>query len=183
MDVVTGWTGRTACALQAALRMSNEAFAEHLGIGVRTVAAWHQKPGLRPRPEMQQVLDPRSRGHLPAAVERFAMLTGEPARAVSARQDDDGAAARLSTGSLPIRTSAGPQPPGPARGLGTRNGPPDRSRRGSPAWTGGTCSTGRAAEGASARRDVADALGKYYRCQAGEHGRYGARCGPDGPRS
>jgi len=33
-------TGRAACALQAALRMSNEAFAEHLGIAVRTVAAW-----------------------------------------------------------------------------------------------------------------------------------------------
>ena len=57
MDLVTGWTGRDACALQAALRMSNEAFAEHLGIAVRTVAGWHQKPGLRPRPEMQQVLD------------------------------------------------------------------------------------------------------------------------------
>jgi len=57
MDPVTGWTGRTACALQAALRLSNETFAEWLGIGVRTVAAWHQKPTLRPRPEMQQVLD------------------------------------------------------------------------------------------------------------------------------
>ena len=33
MDLVTGWTGRAACALQAALRMSNEAFAAHLGIG------------------------------------------------------------------------------------------------------------------------------------------------------
>jgi 8-oxo-dGTP diphosphatase len=32
------WTGRTACALQAALRLSNESFAEHLGIAVRTVA-------------------------------------------------------------------------------------------------------------------------------------------------
>ena len=57
MDLVTGWTGRAACALQDALRLSNESFAEHLGIGVRTVASWHQKPGLRPRPEMQQILD------------------------------------------------------------------------------------------------------------------------------
>ena len=40
MDLVTGWTGRAACALQAALRMSNETFAAHLGIAVRTVAAW-----------------------------------------------------------------------------------------------------------------------------------------------
>jgi DNA-binding transcriptional regulator YiaG len=57
MDVVTGWTGRTACALQAALRMSNDAFAAHLDLGVRTVADWHKKPGLRPQPESQQLLD------------------------------------------------------------------------------------------------------------------------------
>jgi DNA-binding transcriptional regulator YiaG len=36
--VVTAWTGRTACALQAALRLSNQAFAAKLGVGVRTVA-------------------------------------------------------------------------------------------------------------------------------------------------
>src|SRR6476646_9919787 len=93
MDVVTGWTGRAACALQAALRMSNEAFAEHLGIAVRTVAGWHQKPGLRPRPEMQQVLDAALARAPAAAGERFAVLTGKPARAVNARADDDGAAA------------------------------------------------------------------------------------------
>ncbi|KAA9162598.1 transcriptional regulator [Amycolatopsis acidicola] len=57
MNAVSGWTGETACRLQSALRMSNEAFAEHLGIGVRTVAGWHQKPTLRPKPEMQQLLD------------------------------------------------------------------------------------------------------------------------------
>lgn len=55
METVTAWTGESACTLQAALRLSNEAFAAHLGIGVRTVAAWHQKPALRPRPEMQQL--------------------------------------------------------------------------------------------------------------------------------
>ena len=85
MDVVTGWTGHAACALQAALRMSNEAFAEHLGIAVRTVAAWHQKPGLRPRPEMQQVLDAALTRAPAAAGDRFAVLTGGPARAVTAR--------------------------------------------------------------------------------------------------
>lgn len=56
MDVIT-WTGRTACALQAALRMTNEAFAGRLGVAVRTVAAWHQDPGIVPRAEMQAVLD------------------------------------------------------------------------------------------------------------------------------
>ena len=90
MDVMTGWTGHTACALQAALRMSNEAFAAHLGIAVRTVAAWHQKPGLRPRPEMQQVLDAALVRAPAAAGDRFAVLTGGPARAVSDRAADGG---------------------------------------------------------------------------------------------
>ena len=181
MDLVTGWTGRAACALQAALRMSNEAFAEHLGIAVRTVAAWHQKPGLRPRPEMQQVLDAALARAPAAAGERFAVLTGEPARAVSARTDDDGAAAeaehRLITdpnisGALSRLDQLAAWEPGTARrtvaarlaGLDTRDLLDRASRR-----------------SRIGRDAVADALGKYYRCQAAEHGRYGARCGHDGP--
>src|SRR6266700_1989114 len=130
MDVVTGWTGRAACALQAALRMSNEAFAAHLGIAVRTVAAWHQKPGLRPRPEMQQVLD--------AALARAPAAAWEPG---TARRTVAARLAGLDTRDLLDRASR-------------------RSRIG--------------------RDDVADALGRYYRCQDGGHGRYGARCGHDG---
>ncbi|MEU5695450.1 transcriptional regulator [Actinosynnema sp. NPDC020468] len=57
MSLTESWNGRSASALQAALRLSNEAFAEHLGVAVRTVAAWHQKPDLKPRPEVQQLLD------------------------------------------------------------------------------------------------------------------------------
>lgn len=56
-EFVSEWTGRTACALQAALRMSNEAFAKRLGIAVRTVAGWHAKPDVTPRAEMQDLLD------------------------------------------------------------------------------------------------------------------------------
>jgi hypothetical protein len=145
MDVVTGWTGRAACALQAALRMSNEAFAEHLGIAVRTVAAWHQKPGLRPQPEMQQVLDAALARAPAAAGERFAVLTGEPARAVSARADDDGAAAatehRLITDqnisrALSRLDQLAAWEPGTAR----RKGPD--SRRGVDPAPGGTCRRG-----------------------------------------
>jgi hypothetical protein len=177
MDVATGWTGRAACTLQAALRMSNEAFAEHLGIAVRTVAGWHQKPGLRPRPEMQQVLDAALARAPAAAGERFAVLTGEPARAVSARADDDGAAAaaehRLITDqnisrALSRLDQLAAWEPGTARrtvaarlaGLDTRD-LLDRAGRRS----------------RIGRDDIAGALGAYYRCQAGEHGRYGARCG------
>lgn len=38
MDVVAAWTGRRADTLRQALRMTNETFAEHLGVAVRTVA-------------------------------------------------------------------------------------------------------------------------------------------------
>src|SRR5229473_2797185 len=98
MDPVTGWTGRTACALQAALRLSNETFAEQLGIGVRTVASWHQKPAMKPRPDMQQILD-TALDRAPAAVKaRFAVLTGDPKPAAASSAGDagplgDGAAA------------------------------------------------------------------------------------------
>jgi 8-oxo-dGTP diphosphatase len=56
VDVGDRWTGRTACLLQAALRMSNDAFAHRLGIGVRTVASWHELPDRTPNTEMQQIL-------------------------------------------------------------------------------------------------------------------------------
>ncbi|CCH33016.1 transcriptional regulator [Actinosynnema sp. NPDC047251] len=79
MSLNDGWTGRTASALQLALRLTHEAFAEHLGIGVRTVASWHQKPDLRPKTEMQQLLD-TALDQAPAAVKaRFTALAEEPA--------------------------------------------------------------------------------------------------------
>ncbi|MCA1672316.1 MAG: transcriptional regulator, partial [Actinobacteria bacterium] len=76
MADVTGWTGRKACALQTALRLSQEAFAARLGISARTVAAWHKKPDIKPQSEMQQVLDTALEQASPSAVVRFAELTG-----------------------------------------------------------------------------------------------------------
>lgn len=78
MNLSTGWTGKSACALQAALRLSNEAFAAHLGVGVRTVASWHQKPTLRPRSEMQQILDSALERSPDAVRARFGDLGDEP---------------------------------------------------------------------------------------------------------
>ncbi|WP_026421089.1 hypothetical protein [Actinokineospora inagensis] len=75
MANASAWTGRTACALQDSLRLSQEAFATHLGISARTVAAWHQKPSLKPQSEMQQLLD-TALAQAPADVRaRFAELT------------------------------------------------------------------------------------------------------------
>jgi hypothetical protein len=179
MDVVTGWTGRAACALQAGLRMSNEAFAEHLDIGVRTVAGWHQKPGLRPRPEMQQLLDTALARASAEARERFAVLSGQPPPAASVRRDENGALVdaehRLITdqnisGALGRLDQLTGWEPGTARrqvaarlaGLDRRDLLDRASRR-----------------RRIGQRTVADALGEYYRDQAGEHGRYGARCEHD----
>ncbi|MGW0070567.1 NUDIX hydrolase [Streptosporangium sandarakinum] len=57
MDVVDRWTGRRAAALQAALRMTHEEFAGHLGVARRTVASWHARPDVVLRPELQRALD------------------------------------------------------------------------------------------------------------------------------
>lgn len=51
------WHGREATALQAALRMTQEAFAEHLGVSVRSVASWKSKPSIVPTNEIQEALD------------------------------------------------------------------------------------------------------------------------------
>jgi tetratricopeptide (TPR) repeat protein len=76
--MVDGWTGRTACALQEAMRMSNLEFASRLGIGLRTVGDWHEKPDMRQRLDMQRVLD-TALEQAPASVrERFASLVGQP---------------------------------------------------------------------------------------------------------
>jgi hypothetical protein len=179
MDVVTGWTGRTACALQAALRMSDTTFAAHLGIGVRTVADWHKDPAIRPRPETQQILDTALARATPEVRERFAVLTGQSSPAAGVRGDENGAAdaeRRLIadeniSGALGRLDQLAGWNPGTARrevaarlaGLDRRDLLDRATRR---RRIGG--------------RAVADALGAYYRGQAGEYGRYSAHCGHDG---
>lgn len=87
MDSVSVWTGRSACALQAALRLSNESFAEHLGIAVRTVAGWHQKPILKPKSEMQQLLDTALEQAPPGVKERFTQFLAGSADQPTIRLD------------------------------------------------------------------------------------------------
>src|SRR5690349_12876542 len=84
MDVVDTWTARQACALQAALRMTNEVFAEHLGVSVRTVATWHSAPDTVPRVEIQAALDTTHERADEAVRRRFGLLT-RPAPAVEAQ--------------------------------------------------------------------------------------------------
>ncbi|MFD4245649.1 helix-turn-helix domain-containing protein [Streptomyces sp. NPDC058525] len=58
MATVHHWTGLEAKALRLALRLSVRAFAEHLGVGVRTISKWEKLQGLtEPRPDTQAILD------------------------------------------------------------------------------------------------------------------------------
>lgn len=75
VDAVIAWTGHTACALQSALRLTNEAFAAQLGIHVRTVASWHQRPEMSPKAAMQQILDVALEQASHAEKRRFNELT------------------------------------------------------------------------------------------------------------
>jgi hypothetical protein len=106
MDSVSMWTGRTACALQAALRLSNESFAEHLGIAVRTVAAWHHKPTLKPKSEMQQLLDTAFEQASPGAKARFTQVLAGPADPPSTEPDPVPAPDTLHTASCPQTPTA-----------------------------------------------------------------------------
>lgn len=110
MDSVIVWTGHSACALQAALRLTNESFAEHLGVAVRTVAAWHQKPTLKPKSEMQQLLDTALDQASPMAQARFTQLL----------------AGRIDPEPEPDPVPALPLPQGPTR---PNNGTADAERR------------------------------------------------------
>jgi len=89
MLVITSWTGGQADALRQALRMTNEDFAAHLGVSVRTVAYWRKRPHMVPKLQMQEVLD--------AALERandrekaqFSLLVGEMYSAPDSSHVDD----------------------------------------------------------------------------------------------
>ncbi|MFC9287241.1 NUDIX domain-containing protein [Streptomyces sp. NPDC057052] len=84
MDVVA-WTGSTACALQQALRMTNDDFADHLGVAVRTVANWHSAPGTVPRAEIQSALDTAYERSSASVQRRFGLLTRPTPAAVEAQ--------------------------------------------------------------------------------------------------
>jgi hypothetical protein len=57
VNVIDSWAGAEADALRHALRMSNEDFAEHLGVSVRSVANWRSRPGMVLSQPMQSTLD------------------------------------------------------------------------------------------------------------------------------
>ncbi|GAA1272914.1 hypothetical protein GCM10009609_40010 [Pseudonocardia aurantiaca] len=75
MTTVRRWTGHETRALRMAPRLSVRAFAEHLGVAVRTVSKWESGTvGALPRPDTQAVLDTALSRADRAAQERFALL-------------------------------------------------------------------------------------------------------------
>lgn len=85
MDFVDTWTGRSACLLQQAMRLTNEAFAERLGISERTISRWHASPGMVHRTEVQQILDIAYEEAGETVQRRFALLLRPPAPRMEAQ--------------------------------------------------------------------------------------------------
>lgn len=107
MGLMKAWTARAACALQEALRLSNERFAERLGIHPRTVAAWHKKPDLKPNSEMQSLLDTALERATQQVQDRFAELVSA---FIDVSTDTSTARLRYPTCWLRTRTSPTQQP-------------------------------------------------------------------------
>ncbi len=81
--MVATWTGLQTRALRTALRMTLLGFAEHLGVGARTVSDWEAGgSGITPKPGMQEVLDvalERASGEVKA---RFVKLVSDHVKPV-----------------------------------------------------------------------------------------------------
>ena len=77
MQVIASWTGGQADALRQALRMTNESFADHLSVAVRTVAYWRKRPEIIPQPQMQEILDAALERAPDRVKAQFALLAGE----------------------------------------------------------------------------------------------------------
>lgn len=58
--------------------MTNEAFAERLGISARTITRWHASPEMVHRTEVQQILDLAYEGAGEAVQRRFSLLIRPP---------------------------------------------------------------------------------------------------------
>ena len=57
--------------------MTNESYAEHLCVSLRTVANWRGNPGVIPRPSVQDILDAALERAPDRVKAQFALLIGE----------------------------------------------------------------------------------------------------------
>jgi transcriptional regulator with XRE-family HTH domain len=77
MQVITSWTSGQADTLRQALRMTNESFAEYLGVAARTIAYWRKNPEITPTPKIQEALDAALERAPDRAKAQFAALIGQ----------------------------------------------------------------------------------------------------------
>jgi 8-oxo-dGTP diphosphatase len=107
------------------MRMTNEEFAERLGLSDRTISRWHSSPEMIHRPEAQQILDTAHEQAGDAVQRRFALLMrpAEPrmpaqalrvAIAVVLRNDEVLLVCRRGDGELRWQFPAGMVKPGAA---------------------------------------------------------------------
>jgi DNA-binding transcriptional regulator YiaG len=80
-QVVASWTGRQADLLRQSLRMTNESFAEYLGVVVRTVAYWRKRPETIPKAAIQEALDTALERAPDRVKAQFALLAEQSKRA------------------------------------------------------------------------------------------------------
>ncbi|MFI6095135.1 transcriptional regulator [Lentzea sp. NPDC051213] len=168
------WTGETANALQYAMRLTHEAFADRLGIGVRTVASWHQKPDTKPRSDVQGILDTaleQAPGDVKARFKK--LISGGPLDLPTGASED--AERRLTADATIVAalnwldTHAGWDPGTARREVAARlvaldiRDLHDRGVR----------------RGRVNQRDTARALSDYYGTSSTGHGRYTATFGPN----
>lgn len=175
MNLATSWTGRTACALQAAMRMSNQQFAAHLRVGLRTVAGWHDKPDRKPQSGLQRSLDDALEKASDAVKARFAESLDGVAAAGPAIDEAAAADAEQRLDADPdigaalgwLDDHAGWQPGTARREVASRLAGLDVSE----------LETRASHRGRVNQRAIAKTLGEYYGKSNGTHGRYAARYG------
>ncbi len=80
-QVVASWTGGQADLLRRSLRMTCESFAEYLGVVVRTVAYWRQRPETIPKAAIQEALDTALERAPDRVKAQFALLAERGSRA------------------------------------------------------------------------------------------------------
>jgi hypothetical protein len=90
MQIITTWSAGHADALRQALRMTNESFAEHLGVAVRTVASWRKRPEIVPQPAIQETLDAALERAPDRAKAQFALLVAAVPADTEAPSGDTG---------------------------------------------------------------------------------------------
>ena len=81
IQVIATWTGGDADLLRQSLRMTNESFAEYLGVAVRTVANWRKQPEIIPKPAIQETLDAALERAPDRAKAQFTLLAERGGRA------------------------------------------------------------------------------------------------------